>query len=41
MDGYKYWTMGDPIPDTIILNRQKVFSEFDTLSDEVLSHRET
>jgi SAM-dependent methyltransferase len=32
--------MGDPIPDTIILNRQKVFSEFDTLSDEVLSRQE-
>jgi SAM-dependent methyltransferase len=40
VDGYKYWTMGDPIPDTIILNRQKVFSEFDTLSDEVLSRQE-
>jgi 2-polyprenyl-3-methyl-5-hydroxy-6-metoxy-1,4-benzoquinol methylase len=40
VDGYKYWTMGDPIPDTIILNRQKVFSEFDMLSDEALSRQE-
>jgi SAM-dependent methyltransferase len=40
VDGYKYWTMGDPIPDTIILNRQKVFSEFDILSDEALSRQE-
>lgn len=31
IDGYKYWTMGDAIEETIILNRQKVFSEFDSL----------
>lgn len=31
VDGYKYWTMGDTFENTIILNRQKVFSEFDTL----------
>ena len=31
LDGYKYWTMGDAIEETIILNRQKVFSEFDNL----------
>ena len=31
IDGYKYWTMGDAIEETIILNRQKVFSEFDIL----------
>ena len=31
IDGYKYWTMGDPIEDTTIINRQKVFSEFDEL----------
>lgn len=31
IDGYKYWTMGDPFETTWILNRQKVFSEFDTL----------
>lgn len=29
VDGYKYWTMGDTYENTIILNRQKVFSEFD------------
>lgn len=29
--GYKYWTMGDAVQDTIILNRQKVFGEFDSL----------
>jgi SAM-dependent methyltransferase len=39
VDGYKYWTMGDPVPDTVILNRQKVFSEFDTLDEEVLFRR--
>lgn len=33
IDGYKYWTMGDPIDQTIILNRQKVFSEFDKLKN--------
>jgi SAM-dependent methyltransferase len=33
VDGYKYWTMGDPIQDTIILNRQKVFSEYDALDE--------
>lgn len=31
VDGYKYWTMGDTFENTIIINRQKVFSEFDTL----------
>ena len=31
VDGYKYWTMGDTFENTIILNRQKVFSEFDLL----------
>lgn len=31
IDGYKYWTMGDAFENTIILNRQKVFSEFDML----------
>lgn len=29
IDGYKYWTMGAPIPETIIINRQKLFGEFD------------
>ena len=31
VDGYKYWTMGDTFENTIIINRQKVFGEFDTL----------
>ncbi len=31
IDGYKYWTMGDAIKDTTIINRQKVFSEFDNI----------
>ncbi|MBR1414729.1 MAG: hypothetical protein IJ570_02565 [Prevotella sp.] len=34
IDGYKYWTMGDAIDETIILNRQKVFSEFDNLDSQ-------
>lgn len=29
IDGYKYWTMGDTFENTIIMNRQKVFKEFD------------
>lgn len=29
--GYKYWTMGDTFENTIIINRQKVFSEFDQI----------
>ena len=31
IDGYKYWTMGDAIENTTIINRQKVFSEFDSI----------
>lgn len=31
IDGYKYWTMGSPIDDTTVINRQKVFSEFDSI----------
>ena len=31
IDGYKYWTMGDTLPNTIVINRQKVFNEFDNL----------
>ena len=34
IDGYKYWTMGAPIPDTIIMNRQKLFDEFDSIDVE-------
>ena len=32
VDGYKYWTMGNSYDITKIINRQKVFSEFDLLS---------
>lgn len=38
LDGYKYWTMGDTFENTIILNRQKVFAEFDELENPVQSH---
>ena len=31
VDGYKYWTMGDTYENTIIINRQKLFNEFDNL----------
>lgn len=31
IDGYKYWTMGDAIENTTVINRQKVFSEFDSI----------
>lgn len=31
LDGYKYWTMGSPVIETTVLNRQKVFNEFDFL----------
>lgn len=36
LDGYKYWTMGNDFDVTKIINRQKVFSEFDTL-DRIIS----
>ena len=36
LNGYKYWTMGDTFKNTIILNRQKVFSEFDDLKNPTL-----
>ena len=32
IDGYKYWTMGAPINETIIINRQKVFDEYNTIA---------
>ena len=34
LDDYKYWTMGDALEEPIILNRQQVFSEFDTLDSQ-------
>jgi hypothetical protein len=30
LDGYKYWTMGNPLEVTKVMNRQKLFDEFDT-----------
>ena len=38
IDGYKYWTMGDAIQDTVIINRQKVFTEFDKLDRQEEAH---
>lgn len=32
IDGYKYWTMGSPINETTIINRQKVFGEYDQIA---------
>jgi SAM-dependent methyltransferase len=34
VDGYKYWTMGDTFDNTTIINRQKVFGEFDNIQYE-------
>ena len=31
IDGYKYWTMGNPYEETTVMNRQKVFTEFRSL----------
>ncbi len=36
VDGYKYWTMGAPLEETYILNRQKVFGEFDQLENPAI-----
>lgn len=33
VDGYKYWTMGNPYEETTVMNRQKVFKEFDLLGN--------
>lgn len=44
VDGYKYWTMGDTIPNTTIMNRQKLFGEYDQIADrydELVSDRDT
>lgn len=29
LDGFKYWTMGDPIPETTVLNRDSVEHRFE------------
>ena len=39
IDGYKYWTMGDAIENTTIINRQKVFTEFDALDHQEVAQR--
>ncbi len=36
VNGYKYWTMGDTFENTIIINRQKEFYEFDQLENPVM-----
>ena len=38
IDGYKYWTMGSPIDETTVINRQKVFSEFDSIDATEVQH---
>lgn len=38
INGYKYWTMGSSYEETKIINRQKVFGEFDQLSNPTLPH---
>lgn len=32
VDGYKYWTMGAPINETVIINRQKLFDEYNAIA---------
>jgi len=39
LDGYKYWTMGSPWEETIILNRQKIFNEYDLIAEQYDSLR--
>lgn len=38
IDGYKYWTMGADIAETTVINRQKVFNEFDGLNNPTAAH---
>lgn len=38
VDGYKYWTMGDTFENTIIINRQKVFNEIDSLDSDIIPY---
>lgn len=33
VDGFKYWTMGAPVLETTIINRQKIFNEYDAIGD--------
>lgn len=33
LDGYKYWTMGSPIEETTVINRQKLFGEYDQIAE--------
>lgn len=34
IDGYKFWTMGDPIEKTTVMNRQKLFGEYDQIASK-------
>ncbi len=40
LDGYKYWTMGNPLEETKVINRQKIFSEFDQLEYPLMTSRD-
>lgn len=33
LGGFKYWTMGNPIEETTIINRAKVHNEYDSIAD--------
>lgn len=33
IDGFKYWTMGNPVLETTVINRQKIFNEYDAISE--------
>ena len=34
LDGLKYWTMGSPVEETTVINRDSVGHRFDLLSDD-------
>jgi len=42
LDGYKYWTMGSPVPDTKIINREPLdgYEETPTTANHSLEHFE-
>lgn len=33
VDGYKYWTMGSDVEETIIINRQRIFNIYDSVAE--------
>ena len=41
IDGYKYWTMGDYVPENLGMNRQPVFENYDQIADVYDSLRAT